>query len=229
MSMQNQNSEKMVQRTTLAGNQSRVDATSRRGTSGVPLVDGSLRRLASSSSGLRSGLLLLLLLDLLGVTVEEHVNHNVPAVGGAGDGAAETEDLAGEEPPHKTDGVAGLVVRRNGDVDELEGRVGVAEGDNRDVDVARLADGLVVDARVGHDDEARLLERARDVVRERTGREAACDRLRARVGGVLEHGAVPERPRGDDADVVRVLDRGDDARGEHELLPSLANVDDVDT
>ena len=32
----------------------------------------------------------------------------------------------------------------------------------------------------------------------------------------------------DDADVVRVLDRGNDTRGEDNLLPGLANVDDVD-
>ena len=125
--------------------------------------------------------------------------------------------------------MARLVVCGDGNVDELEGRVGVAEGDDGDVDVGRLTDSLVVDAGVGHDDETRLLERAGDVVRERTGREAARDRLRTRVRGVLEHGTVPERPRGDDTDVVRVLDRGDDACGEDELLPGLADVDDVDT
>lgn len=171
----------------------------------------------------------MLLLDLFGVTVEEHVDHDVPAFGGAGDGAAEAEDLTGEEPPHETNRVPGLVVGRDGDVDELEGCVGVAERDNGNVDVARLADRLVVDARVGHNDQARLLERARDVVRERTGREPPGDRLRARVGGVLEYGAVPKRPCGDDTDVVRVLDCGDDARGKDKLLPGLADVQDVDT
>jgi hypothetical protein len=38
------------------------------------------------------------------------------------------------------------------DVDVVEGRVGVADGDDGDVDVRRLADGLVVDARVGPND-----------------------------------------------------------------------------
>ena len=65
------------------------------------------------------------------------------------------------------------VVARNRDVDELHRRVGVAKRDDGDVDVGRLADGLHVGARVGHDDETRLLERAGDVVGEGSGREAA--------------------------------------------------------
>jgi hypothetical protein len=38
---------------------------------------------------------------------------------------------------------------------------------------------------------------------------------------------VPVGAGGDDADVVRVLDSGDDACGEDELFPCLADVDDV--
>lgn len=121
-----------------------------------------------------------------------------------------------------------LVVGRDGNVDVVEGRVGVADGNDRDVDVRRLTDGLVVDARVGDDNQARLLERAGDVVGEVARGEAAGDGLRASVGRKLEDGTVAVRAGRDDADVVRVLDRGDDTRGEDNLLPGLANVDDVD-
>ena len=170
----------------------------------------------------------MLLLNLLRVAVEEHVDHDVPAVGGAGDGAAEAEDLTGKEPPHETDRVARLVVRGDRDVDELERGIGVAEGNDGDVDVGRLPDRLVVDAGVGHDDEAGLLERAGDVVREATGGETTSDGLGTSVGSVLEDGTVAVWAGGDDTDIVRVLDRGNDTGSENELLPSLANVDDVD-
>lgn len=78
---------------------------------------------------------MLLLLDLLGVTVEEHVDHDVPAVRCPGNGAPETEDLTGQQPPDETDGMAGLVVGGDRNVNELEGRVGVAKGNHGDVDV----------------------------------------------------------------------------------------------
>lgn len=73
-------------------------------------------------------------------------------------GSTETEDLAGEEPPDETYRVSGLVVGGDGNVDEFEGGIGIAECDDGDVDVRGFTDGLVVDARVGDDDETRLLE-----------------------------------------------------------------------
>ena len=194
----------------------------------VPLGDR-LRTTSCGSSGLGLRFLLLLLVYLLRVTVEEHVDHDVPAIGGAGDGAAEAEDLAGEEPPDETDGMTRLVVRRDRDVDVFEGCIRVRERDDGDVDVGRLADRLVVDARVRHDDQAGFLERARDVVREGARGEAACDRLRAGVGGVFEDSAMPVRPCRDHANVVRVLDGGNNPCSKDELLPRLSDVDNVDT
>ena len=49
-----------------------------------------------------------------------------------------------------------LVVRRDRHVDVLEGRVGVAEGDRRDVGVRRLGDRLVVRPRVRKQQQAGL-------------------------------------------------------------------------
>ena len=71
-----------------------------------------------------------------------------------------------KQPPNQANGVPRLVVRRDHNVDELERGIGVTEGDDGDADVGRLADGLMVDAGVGDDDEAQLLERAGDVVGE---------------------------------------------------------------
>lgn len=204
-----------------------VDAT-HRSSSSTPVSRG-LDNLGSSSGSLRLGLLLLLLLDLIRIAVEEHVDHDVPAFRRAGDRSTETEDFPCKQPPHETNRVPGLVVGGDDDVDELERRIGVAEGNDGDVDVRRLADGLVVNTRVGDDDQPGLLERAGDVVGEATGGEATGDGLCTGVGSVFQHGAVAVRAGGDDTDIVRVLDGGNDPGCEDEFLPGLANVENVDT
>ena len=81
---------------------------------------------------------------------------------------------------------------------------------------------------VSHNDKTGLLERTGDVVGEVTGGEATSDRLRAGVRGELEDRTVAVRAGGDNTDVVRVLNRGNDASSEDELFPGLANVDNVD-
>ena len=129
----------------------------------------------------------------------------------------------------KTDRVARLVVDRDRNVNELQGGVGVAESNDWDVDVGRLADGLVVNAGVGDDDEAGLLEGASNVVGKTTRSETASNCLRASVCGVLKDSTVTVRASGDDTNVVRVLNGGDDTGSKNKLLPSLADVDDMDT
>lgn len=151
---------------------------------------------------------------------EVQINHDVPGGLAVEDGAAEAEDLAREHPPDEADGVAALVVGGDRDVDVLGGRVGVAERDDGDVDVAGLLDGLVVGAGVRHDDEAGLLERAGDVVGQATGGEAAGDGHGAGVRRELEDGALAVGAGGDDTDVGGVVDGGDDAGGEDNLLPA---------
>ena len=101
------------------------------------------------------GLGLLSLLELLGVAVEEEVDHDVPGVGG-GDGAAHLEHHAREEVVEAADGVLGLVVGGDGDVDELERGVGVAERDGGEVHVRGLGDGLVIGPGVGEHEHAGL-------------------------------------------------------------------------
>ncbi len=115
--------------------------------------------------------------------------------------------------------MATLVVCGDGNVDELGGRVGVAEGNHGDVDVAGLLDGLGVGAGVGDDDQAGLLERPGDVVGEGTGGEAAGNGLGAGVRGELEDGTLAVGTGRDDADIARVVNGSDDAGREADLLP----------
>lgn len=105
-------------RTAITSSKSRVDTTSDGGSGGVPFRN--FRSLSTSNGGsLGLGLLLLLLLNFIGITVEEHVNHDVPTIGSTRDSTPETENLTGKEPPHETDGVTGLVVGGDSDIDKL--------------------------------------------------------------------------------------------------------------
>lgn len=66
--------------TTILSNQARIDTTSLGSGGGVPNSGAKVgRSLDSQCWNLGLSLLLLLPLDFLRVTVEEHVNHNVPA------------------------------------------------------------------------------------------------------------------------------------------------------
>ena len=74
-------------------------------------------------------------LDFLRVTVEEHVNHDIPAIGGPGDRSTQTEDFTSKKPPDETDGISSLVIGGDSNIDELQGSIGVAESNDGDVDV----------------------------------------------------------------------------------------------
>ena len=82
-----------------------------------------------------------------------------------------------------------------------------------------------IGARVGDNDEAGFLEGAGDVVGEVTWSEATGDRNGSGVGGEFEDGALTVGAGGDDANVGWVVDGGDDAGCEDDLLPALVLVE----
>lgn len=49
------------------------------------------------------------------------------------------------------------------------------------------------------------------------------------VGSIFQDGAVAVRASRDDTNVIWVLDSSDNTGSENELLPGLANVEDMDT
>lgn len=112
-----------------------------------------------------------------------------------------------------------LVVGGDGNVDVLGGGVGVAEGDDGDVDVGSLLDGLGIGARVGDDDQTGLLERAGDVVGEGTRGETTGDGLSTGVGGELQDGTLTVGTSGDNTDVGGVVNGSNDTGGQDNLLP----------
>lgn len=158
---------------------------------------------------------------------EVQINHDVPGGLAVVDGATQTKDLTSEHPPDAANGVATLVVGGDGNVDELGGGVRVAEGDDGDVDVGSLLDGLGIGARVGDNDQAGLLEGSGDVVGERTGGETASNGLGAGVGGELEDSTLTIGTSRDNTDISGVVDGGDDASGQNNLLPVRGRMLDL--
>lgn len=123
-----------------------------------------------------------------------------------------------------------LVVARDGHIDVAQRRVGVAQRNHRDVHVRGLGDGLVVGAWVADDQQARLAEGlASALVSEGTRSESASDGSSLGGRSELEHRTLAKRTAGDDEDVSRVLNGHDGTRSEQDLLPGLADVDDVHT
>lgn len=172
---------------------------------------------------------LLVVLGLFGISVEVEIGHDGPLGVSVLKGATETQNLSGDHPPHKTDGVSALVVAGDGDVNKLDGGVGVTESNDGDVDVGGLLDGLVVGSGIGDDQQTGLLERSGDVVGERSGGESAGNGGGATVVGELEHGSLAVGSGRDGHDIGGVGHGGDDSGGKLDLLPGLSDVDDVDT
>jgi hypothetical protein len=112
-----------------------------------------------------------------------------------------------------------LVVGWDGNVDELGRGVGVAEGNDGNVDIGSLLDSLGVGAGISDDDEAGFLEGAGDVVGEVTGSETTCDGDSSGVCGELQDSTLAVGTSGDNTDVSWVVDGCDDAGCEDDFLP----------
>ena len=123
----------------------------------------------------------------------------------------------------------GFIVCRDGNVDEFEGCIRITESDDRNIDVRRLTDRLVVDTGVSDNNESGLLERASDVVGKATGSETTSNGLGAGVSSVLQDCTLAIGTSGNDTDVIRVLNGSNDSCCKNKFFPGLANVDNVDT
>ena len=87
----------------------------------------------------------------------------------------------------------------------------------------------MVHARVSNNNHTRLLERAGDVVRERTRGEAAGNGRGTGVRGELEHSTVTVCAARNHDNVGRVLNSSKNTGSQDKLLPGLADVDKVHT
>lgn len=87
----------------------------------------------------------------------------------------------------------------------------------------------MVDTRVGDDDESGLLEGTGDVVGEITGCETTSDRLGTSVCRELQDRTLSVRASRNDTDIMGVLNCSNHTSREDNLLPGLADVNDIDT
>jgi hypothetical protein len=144
-----------------------------------------------------------------------------------------------------------LVVGWDSNIDELSWGVGVAESNDRNVDVGSLLDSLSVGTGISDDDEAGFLEGSSNVVGEVTRGETTSDGDGTGVCGKLQDSALAVGTSRDHANVGWVVDSCDDAGCENDLLPvnyvrkqlfapnglkpseclipGLADVDDIDS
>jgi len=174
------------------------------------------------------GSLLLLLGLLFGVTVQEEIDHNVPRRTSL-DSVAEVQNLTAEEPPHQSDSLVSLVVAGDGNVYVRQRGVYIAEGNGGDVHVRRLLDGLVIGAGVGEDQQTWLEESLLDLVSEGSRGVTSGNGVSASVSSKLQDGSLSLRLGRDNADIGGVLDGHNNSGCKLELLPGLADVDQVNT
>jgi len=171
-------------------------------------------------------------LDLLGVGVSEHeqVNHDVPRLI-AGDVALELEGLTSEEPEHVGNGEARLVVGRDGNINPVKRRVRIAKGNDGDVHVGGLSEGLVVKAGIADDHESGLKVLLSVLVSQCAWDPLSTHVVGAGMRGKLEHGSLGENTGGNNKDILLVLllDSSDDSGGNHGLLPRFGQVEVEDT
>lgn len=87
----------------------------------------------------------------------------------------------------------------------------------------------MIDSGVGNNDHSGFLEGLGDVIGEVTGGESTGNGLSTGETSHLEDSSVTVGSGRDDGDVCGVLDGGEDSGSEDELLPGLADIEDVDT
>jgi hypothetical protein len=187
---------------------------------------GRLLLLFNNFFNLLSGFLGLLSFELFRVSVEEQVHGHVPVFLSV-DGASHSEHFSSQEPVHKTNGESSLVVARDGNIDKLEGRVGVAESDDRDAHIRGLLDSLRVDSRIGDDQNSGFSVLSGDLVGEGTGGESSSEGLGSDVVGELKHSSLAVRSGRDGADIFGVLNGDQETSSKHKLLPGLLEVQEV--
>ena len=112
-----------------------------------------------------------------------------------------------------------LVVGWDSNIDELSWGIGIAEGNDGNVDIGSLLDSLGISARIGDDNEAGFLERAGDVVGEVTRGETTSNWGSTSVSGELQDSTLTVRTSRDDTDISGVVDSCDDSGSEDDLLP----------
>ena len=139
------------------------------------------------------------------------------------------QNFSGQEPVHEADGLWGSVVAWNGNVDVFQWRIAIGQGNDWDVNVAGLSDGLVIGFLVGDDNEFWFFVAGLGVIGEGTWRESAVDGRSAEECSKFQDSSLTVVFAGNEANVFWVFDGGDDSGGQLKFLPHLVEVEYVGT
>jgi len=169
-----------------------------------------------------------LFFDFIWVSVEEEIWHDVPFFGSA-EGSLQSLDFSGQKPVSQTNTVGGFVVARNADIDVFDWRIGIAQGNDWDVDVASFSDGLVVDSWIGDDDQSWLSVAGLGVIGKATWGESAVHGGSFDELGAFDGGSLTNIFGRNNADIFWVVDGGDDSGGEGDFFPHLGDVENMST
>lgn len=112
-----------------------------------------------------------------------------------------------------------LVVCWDSNIDELGWGIGIAEGNDWNVDVGCLLDSLSIGTGIGDNDQTRFLEGSGDVICEVTRGETTSDSDGTCVSGELEDSTLTIWTSRDNTDIGWVVDSCDDTGSEDDLLP----------
>jgi len=147
----------------------------------------------------------------------------------AADGTTQTQHLPGQQPPHQTNRVHTLVVAGNGNINISQWRVGVAEGNDWDVYIGSFTHRLVVSAGIGDNQQTWLTESSLDLVSECSWCEPASNGCSTSGRGKLQHSTLAVWAGRDDTHIGWVLDGSNGTGSQEQLLPCLAQVQNVHT
>ena len=170
---------------------------------------------------------LLLALELLWISPEERVNHDIPS-GSSLEGTSEVEDFTSQKIVDQSDGLLTSVIAWDSDINVLEWRVSIAKGNARDVSIRCLLNSLAISLGVSDNQKSWLHELAGDLICEGTWSPSLSNRLSTSVVGELHDSSGTERSLRANDDVLWVLNGSDNSSSNHQLLPGLTEVDDVD-
>src|SRR2546422_7978499 len=142
-------------------------------------------------------------------------------------GAARLEDLAVQEPVPGREGATALVVRRHDEVDVPRLVVRIAQRDDRDADIQRFPERLLIRRRVGDEEGLRLHERREIRIREGARNEATGEDLGPSVLREETRGLLAVLTCRDHEDVLR-LEPGEELRRLPDAGVGLLDVQDIE-
>jgi len=171
------------------------------------------------SGGFFFGLLLL----LFDVSVHEEVGELVELT--LLEFALEAEDLTGEKPVDHGKGFLGSIIAGDSAVDIGEVVVGVAKGNDGDVHIGALNEGVVIDSRVGEDEESGLNEFLGVLIGKHTGSPSSGDAHALGVLGEFIDGSLSVESATDGDDGAGVGDGSDDSSSGLNLLVHLLDIE----